>query len=199
MSFALALTGGIASGKSTAAACFLERGIPVLDADRMGHELLNEDYALRKKVTALLGSKCLTEDGRLDRKMIGTLVFADAPLMDAFNAIVHPALVAKLWCAMQKQTGLFCVDCALIFEWGIAASFDEVWVVAARDELRIERLVRTRGLSPMAAIKRLQSQIDQDEKCELAHRVFKNNDHPKALREHLLKALDEVLERTSCE
>jgi dephospho-CoA kinase len=197
MSFAVGLSGGIASGKSVAAQCFRDRKIPVIDADVLGKSLLEDSLDLQEKVIARFGSSCRMASGTLDRREIGRLVFKDPSALEAFNGILQPAMLDRLQTAMAQMTGLFCVDAALIYEWGVESQFDTVWVVAAGDDHRLKRLTGDRGLSAEEALQRLKVQLPQAEKCHRADRVFWNDGTVEELSGGVKTALDELMRKLS--
>src|SRR5271169_3514126 len=140
------LTGGVASGKSTAARMFEELGAVVIDADLLGHELLRPPLPAYHEVVQRFGSTILDATGVIDRHGLGKIVFADYAELDALNAILHPKIIsrveqlAKEFEATRPQHVIL-VDAALIFESGIGGNFRKVIFAWCTPAQQIERLM----------------------------------------------------------
>jgi dephospho-CoA kinase len=167
-----ALTGGIASGKSTVAAMLRERGVPVLDADDLAHELLNPAEETYQEVVREFGEQILRTDGTIDRSKLGAIVFADTAKRARLNQMTHPRIAAltEKWFDSQERAGgpdFALEDAALIIESGGSGNFDRVVVCWCRPDQQLERL-RVRGLSPEDAERRIAAQMPMDEKRRVA-------------------------------
>lgn len=172
------LTGGIASGKSEAARRFLAQGIPVIDADRIGHRVIEPGGIAEARVVEAFGSDILT-DGAIDRHKLGARVFGDPKELERLNAIVQPAIKDEIWkqCAALAREGqdLVIIDAALLAEGGkIADRVDGLILVIAPQAVRVERLVGNRGLTPEQALKRIEAQTPPESKIPLADWVVEN-------------------------
>ena len=170
------LTGGIASGKSTVARILEELGAKVIDADRVGHELLRRSNPVHHQVVARFGQEILRPDGEIDRGRLGSIVFADAEKLRELSAIVHPTLIARVdGLAAALRAGhpgaVILVDAAVIYEAGAADRFRKILVAWCRPEQQIERLVAKTGLSREDAIRRVASQIPSEAKRRRADYV----------------------------
>lgn len=174
-----ALTGGIASGKSTVARLFAECGVPVIDADRIARLVVMPQTPAFSEIVARFGNGVLAEDGSLNRQALGHVVFSDPQQLAALNAIVHPAVQHEVLLQREKlqQQGvtLACYDVPLLFETGQTQHYRPVVVVTAHEELRIERMVARDGLDPEAARARLLAQIPLEQKVAHADIVIENN------------------------
>jgi dephospho-CoA kinase len=196
-------TGGICAGKTTALACLAEIvPLRILDADALGHRLLEEPEVV-DAVVGLLGPGVRDASGNLDRRSIGARVFADPALLERYNALIHPRLVerivravAEARCEPAGEKRAFVVDAALIYEWGIAAAFDVVVVVWAEGELVARRLLE-RGLDATRARARRSSQLDPAEKARRADFVIENDDDLTALRRRVVLLWNTELARMS--
>jgi len=171
------LTGGIASGKSTVARILEELGAQVIDADRVGHELLRRPHPVHQQVVARFGQGILGPDGEIDRKLLGAMVFADPQRLRELSAIVHPSLIARVdELAAQLRAGrpgaVIVVDAAVIYEAGVADRFAKILVAWCRPEQQIERLMAKTGLSREDAVRRVASQIPSEEKRRRADYVI---------------------------
>jgi len=171
------LTGGIASGKSTVARILEELGAKVIDADRVGHELLRRSHPVHQQVVARFGQEILRPDGEIDRALLGAMVFADPQRLRELSAIVHPSLIARVdELAAQLRAGrpgvVIVVDAAVIYEAGVADRFAKILVAWCRPEQQIERLMAKTGLSREDALRRVASQIPSEEKRRRADYVI---------------------------
>ena len=190
------LTGNIAAGKSTVSAWLADLGCYVVDADELGHAALEADQPAYADVVRAFGSEVLTEKGSIDRKELGRIVFVDAAARKRLEGILHPdirrremELVAR-W-AQGVDTGIAITEAALLFETGSAGRYHRIVVVVAPDEERSRRLVAL-GLSPEEARQRMESQMRQREKSELADFVVDNGCDLESTRrqvQHLHQAL----------
>ncbi|MBI4726437.1 dephospho-CoA kinase [candidate division TA06 bacterium] len=162
-SFTLAgLTGGTGSGKSTAARYFRELGARIIDADRMGHDLLKSGSPCYEAVLKAF-SPGIAIKGRISRKELGKIVFGNKREMKKLNRIVHPHILNGIKDQISKIKksgfkGLVVVDAALIVPWGLQNKLDHLIVVEAPVKIRLERLVAD-GLSLDRARKIMASQL----------------------------------------
>ncbi len=147
----LALTGNIASGKSTVAALLAAHGATIIDADRLAREAVRPGTAALEAIVDRFGPSVLHADGTLDRPTLRRRVFQDPVARDALNAIVHPAVRrlrdAALTEATARGDALVISDIPLLFEVGLEHAFDGVILVDAPAAVRLERLQRDRGLA----------------------------------------------------
>jgi dephospho-CoA kinase len=171
----IALTGGIASGKSTVAAMLRARGCAVLDADALGHTLLEPGQAAYEEVIREFGRSILAPDGAVDRGKLGAIVFADRARRARLEEILHPRILdaAVSWFAALDRSGrdFAFLEATLIYEAGYNPSFDCVVVCWCRPEQQLERLTQ-RGLSREDAERRIAAQMPIDEKRRLADEVI---------------------------
>ena len=178
------LTGGIASGKSTVAAMLREEGFPVIEADRVAHQVMEPGQPGYKEVVATFGEEILvthvgldTDRGRdrgtsIDRKRLGAIVFSDHEKLKQLNAIIHPRVEEEMEreFAEFERTGKHAagfVEAALIFEAGLHKKLDGVVVAWCLPEQQLARLME-RGLSADEARKRVALQMPAAEKLALA-------------------------------
>ena len=163
------LTGGIASGKTTAAAALELCGAPVAFADDMARGLMECDGPVRAALVELLGPGAYGSDGRLNRAALGARLFADADLLAAVNAVVHPAVreAAAAWHESHRGRAAYTVyESALLFETGSESAFDVVVVVHAPRELRLARAVARGGVDAAAVGARMAAQLSDGERLE---------------------------------
>jgi dephospho-CoA kinase len=168
----LGLTGGIASGKSAVAGMLAELGFAVLDADSLGHTLIEPGKPAYEDVVRTFGPFVLDGQQRVDRSKLGAVVFADRAKLDALNAIVHPRVKAEIvrqfaeWARGGERAAAF-VEAALLVEAGYLDELDGLVVAWSRPEQQVERL-RARGMSEEGARRRIAAQMPVEEKMKLA-------------------------------
>jgi dephospho-CoA kinase len=190
------LTGGIASGKSEAAQRFRARGIPVIDADKVGHAVIEPGGTAEARVIRAFGPE-IVEDGRIDRRVLGTRVFADPRELERLNAIVQPAIKEEIHrqCEVLEAEGhdLAIIDAALLGEDGkIADWLDGLVLILAPDAVRLERLVALRGLSLEEAKRRIRAQTPPESKVPLATWVLNNGGGLEDFRTDVDALIDEI-------
>lgn len=172
------LTGGIATGKSTVARMFAERGAAVLDADDMVRELQKQGTSVHTAIVEAFGPLILQDDGAIDRKALGEIVFRDEKARRRLETIVHPALVAALQerlAQLRTQGVSICVvEAPLLIEAESERRYDWVLVVTAPEEVQVARLMADRGLTREEALARVRSQMPLAEKVRRAHFVIEN-------------------------
>ena len=163
------LTGGIASGKSTVAAMLRDLGAHIIDADKIGHEMLVSKSPAYPELVAAFGRGILDSAGRVDRRKLGPVVFSDPAKLQQLNCIVHPLIIERIsqlaaqHCS-QNQGAVVVVDAALIYETGIPGRFVKTIVAWCRPEQQVERLIAKTGLSREEAERRITSQMPAEEK-----------------------------------
>lgn len=188
----IGLTGGIASGKSTAAQALRELGAPVVDADDLAHAAIEPGGAAYEAVREAFGEAILRADGTIDRKRLARLVFRDPEARRRLEAIVHPAVTHALaeWIEAQRRAGApaAVVVVPLLVETGWHRRVDEVWVVDAPEEVQIARLRARDGLGEEEARVRIRAQASRAKRLRAATRVFPNDGDAAALREAVAQA-----------
>ncbi|MFC6153226.1 dephospho-CoA kinase [Nocardioides yefusunii] len=186
----IALTGGIASGKSTVSTRLAALGAVVVDADLLAREVVAPGTPGFADVVAEFGESVLAADGSLDRPALGAIVFADGSRRRALEAIIHP-LVHAAGAALEAAApadALVVHDIPLLAEGGRAGEFDAVVVVDVPEELQVERMVRDRGMSQDDARARLAAQASREQRLAIADVVIDNS----GTREALTARVDEV-------
>ncbi len=175
----IGLTGGIGTGKSTVARLFREKGIPVIDLDRIVRDLQKPGKDVYKQIVEVFGREILLEDGTLDRKKLGEIVFADPEKRETLNRIVHPAVLEKLKDLLFKYQAsgeeLVIVEVPLLYELKLENLFDDVILVYAPEEVQLKRVMERDQLSRQEAMNRIKSQIPIEEKKRRATIVIDNS------------------------
>jgi len=194
------LTGGIASGKSTVARFLREAGVPVLDADGLGHMVLEPDGAAYRPVLEEFGKQILDADGvTIDRQKLGGLVFDDPARRRELEAITHPriAVLARHGLELIAERGepLAVYEAALLVETGLHESLAGLIVVSCPLEAQVERVCARDGITRPAAAARIASQLPLEDKLAVADFEIANDGDFEELRERTLAVLVSVRER----
>ncbi len=172
------LTGGICSGKSTVAAMFERLGAVVIDADRVAHELQVSGQPLFEAIVSAFGRQIVGEDGRIDRRRLGAIVFSDPKARARLEEILHPAIVEECERRIQQArasgAAVCLLDAALLIESGRHARFDRMVLVEASEAVQLERLMARMGLSREEVMQRIRSQMPLEEKRRHAKFVIEN-------------------------
>lgn len=175
------LTGSIGVGKSFVASVFVELGCHVLDADHTAREVVLPGTPGLQAITQEFGLGVLNEDGTLNRKQLGALVFADENRRQRLNHLLHPFIIARQdeilreW-EIADPNGIGIVDAALMIESGGYKRFDKLIVVHCRPEVQLERLMLRDQLSRDEAERRIASQMPQEEKQKFADYLIDTSD-----------------------
>ncbi|SFB26692.1 dephospho-CoA kinase [Cohnella sp. OV330] len=176
----IGLTGGIATGKSTVARMLVARGAALVDADRIAREIVEPGQASLARIAERFGAGVIQEDGTLNRRLLGTIVFADAEERKALEAITHPAIrelmrerIAAL--EAERPDRLVVADIPLLYESGLQHLYEGVMVAYVPREVQRLRLIERDGLAPEEADKRICAQMDIEKKRQMADYVIDNS------------------------
>jgi len=197
----LALTGNIASGKSTVASMLAAHGATVIDADVLAREAVAPGTAGLEAVVERFGTQVLAADGTLDRAALRTRVFNDPVARDALNAIVHPAVRrlrdVAVAAARARDDRIVISDIPLLFEVGLEHAFDGVILVDAPEALRRERMVRDRGLTEAVAQAMIDAQWPSERKRAGATWIVENDGSREALTARVAALWGEIEARSA--
>ena len=175
----VALTGGIATGKSYVLEQLRKRGVPCLDADALVHGITSAGTEATAAIADRFGGDVLAPDGGVDRAKLGPIVFADPAARAALEAIVHPAVYRAIEAGLRGLEALgdhpfAVVDVPLLYETGADVKFDRVVVTVCPPDLQLARL-RERGISDTEARQRIAAQWPTDEKASRADFVIRTD------------------------
>ena len=188
------LTGGLASGKSTVAARFRARGVPVIDADQLARDVVAVGTPGLAAVVGAFGPGVLRPDGALDRAAVAALVFSDASKRRALNAIVHPRVAAasaeKIAALEAEGVTLACYEAPLLVENGLADGLRPLVVVAVPEDVQVARAMVRDASTREQAQARIAAQLPLSAKVAAADYVIDNA----GTREETERKADEVLE-----
>lgn len=173
----IGLTGGIGAGKSAVARALAAHGAVVIDADQLAREVVEPGTPGLADVIEEFGAEVLLPDGSLDRDRLGAIVFSDAERRARLNAIVHPLVRERTAAviAAAHPDAVVVQDIPLLVENGLAPQFALVIVVEAPSDVRLQRLIRDRGMSPDQAHARLAAQATDEQRRAVADVVIVND------------------------
>lgn len=194
MSLIIGLTGSIASGKSTVSNMLEELQIPVIDADKIAREVVEPGERAYYKIIEAFGKDILKTDQTLNRKKLGSIVFANKHKRKQLNEIVHPAIRKE----MEKQKESYieveekCVvlDIPLLFENKLTNLVDQTVVVYVDEDVQLERLMARDLFTKQEAQQRIASQISLQEKASRADTIIDNNGAKENTKKQLIKMLE---------
>ena len=173
----IALTGGIATGKTYVATRLREAGVPIVDADALSREVVAPGSPALTAIRKRFGPDAVRRDGTMDRVRVGQIVFKDKRARLDLEAIIHPAVVKAIsdfFATLPKRTPFAVADIPLVFETGRDKDFDATIVVACPREMQLQRLMERNKLSKEDAERRLAAQLPIDQKVSKATYVINN-------------------------
>jgi dephospho-CoA kinase len=178
----IALTGGIASGKSTVAKLFAALGAKLIDTDQIAREVVTPPSPVLDQIIARFGSELLTPAGTLDRAALRRIVFTDPAARTDLEAITHPAIREETARRSTQMGGPYqLIAVPLLYEIGTRGDYDRVLVVDAEPRLQIQRLMQRDGIDENAARNMLAAQTSRAERNAIADDLITNNGDVQAL------------------
>ncbi|HEI6656682.1 TPA: dephospho-CoA kinase [Staphylococcus aureus] len=190
----IGLTGGIASGKSTVSELLSVFGFKVVDADKAAREAVKKGSKSLAQVREVFGDEAIDENGEMNRRYMGDLVFNHPEKRLELNAIIHPIVRDIMEEEKQeylKQGYNVIMDIPLLFENELENTVDEVWVVYTSESIQMDRLMQRNNLSLEDAKARVYSQISIDKKSRMADHVIDNLGDKLELKQNLERLLEE--------
>lgn len=174
------LTGGIGSGKTTAAARFAALGARVYHADEISRRALDPGAVCYDRVVSAFGQEILNEDQSINRRKLGEIVFNDHEKRTLLNDIIHPYVIHELFTRAEQDLsneplGIAVFEVPLLFESGMHERMDQNIVVTSTEENRVRRVMERDNLSREQVISRMRAQMPEEEKLLLADAVLENN------------------------
>ncbi len=189
--YAIALTGSISTGKSSAVEILKQSGFHVIDADSVAHQVLDEQY---QAIAKEFGEQFI-KDGKVDRRSLGSMIFADKEKRKILEELLHPLIYARISeksTLLDKRAEPYIVDIPLFFEGGRYA-IENVIVVYAKKEQQLKRLMQREGYNEDEAFSRINAQIDIEEKRKNATYVIDNSGDLKQLQYETERIREEIL------
>ena len=175
----IGLTGGIASGKSTVTRTLVDLGAIIIDSDELAHNIMKPYKPAWKDIVKIFGTEILNHDETINRDRLGQIVFNDPDKLRELNQITHWRIAERYKedlriIRKEKPEAIVVMEIPLLYETHAERICDEVWVVWVDRETQMERLMQRDGISREDAIKRIEAQMDLDEKARLADVVIDN-------------------------
>ncbi len=193
----IGLTGGIASGKSTVSKILANLGALIIDADELGRRVVSKGSLALEEIKNYFGEEYLEEDGQLNRKKLGTLVFNNPKALEKLNEITHSKIIEEMkkeiiWHKKNAPNTVIIVDAALLIEMNLMKLVDEVWLVAIPYQLQLNRLMDREGLTKQEAENRITCQMSLEDKKKYAHKIIDNSTDIIELEERVKKLWREI-------
>lgn len=190
----IGLTGGIGSGKSTVSNYLIQKGYPVIDADKIAREIVQPNSDILIKLVNCFGEMILNPDGSLNRKLLANKAFSSKEQKMKLDHIMLHEIVQTILREIElynkKGKSLIFIDAPLLFEAGLDKKAHESWVVDASDEIRIERVIRRDGFTRAEILSRMEKQMSREEQHKKATYILNNSTTTHALYEQIDKLLE---------
>ena len=176
----IGLTGGIGTGKSTVSNYLREQNFAIVDADKISREVVEPGKPLLKELEDAFGSEIINEDGSLNRKGLAAIVFNDVEQRKLMDSIMHKEILAEMRRCMEnyqeqgEHQGII-IDAPLLFEIGLEKWCDQVWLVTADMDIRIQRVCARDNAVPEEVEARIRNQMSDDEKRKLSDEILDNS------------------------
>ncbi|MFO7540737.1 MAG: dephospho-CoA kinase [Chloroflexota bacterium] len=172
----IGLTGNIATGKSAVLRLAAEKGALIIDADKLVHDLLNYDADMQSAIALAFGPEVRREDGRIDRRALGEIVFQDADALHDLEMMIHPAVRRTIFERVsQSEAAITMIEAIKLLEGDLATVCDQIWVTRCSPKRQMQRLVICRGLDQETARQRIEAQPPQSEKVAQADVVIETD------------------------
>ncbi len=176
----IGLTGGIGTGKSTVSAYLMKKGCYILDADKISRELTSAGGKAIESIRQTFGDEVFFDDGTLNRKKLGEIVFSDSHKLEILQELTTQKVVEKIYEELKRLkregfSGIVVIDAPLLFECNMQTLTDENWLVTADLQVRIERIIKRDELPEDRILDRINNQMSDEKKSELADHVIDNS------------------------
>jgi dephospho-CoA kinase len=193
--FRVGLTGGIASGKSTATKFFADLGVPIIDTDQVARDVVEPGQPPLERLVERFGNSILTPDGHLDRPALRNIVFSDPKARADLEALTHPAIGAAVEARSAIAGGPYQIlVLPLLVEKSLGSQLDRVLVVDCDEELQIKRLEARDGSTLAQAQAILNAQVSRGARLKAAHDIIKNDGDISAVRDQVAELHARYLE-----
>lgn len=175
----IGLTGGIGTGKSTVSAYLAEKGCRIIDADRISHQMTKKGSPCLTEIEEAFGKEVFLQDGSLNRKKLGEVVFSDPEKKEKLEQIITQRVMEKTLAEVEacrrKQERIVVIDAPLLFECGMQNDTDENWLVVCEKKIRFARIAARDGLNAEEIQERMRNQMPTRQKEMLADCVIDNS------------------------
>lgn len=194
----IGLTGGIASGKSTASSILKELGAIIIDADEVARKVVKQGSPALVEIRQYFGEQIILEDGNLNRKKLGNIVFSSGYLLEQLNKITHPYIIKEIineinWHKKTLDNHVIILDAALLIEMKLTYLVDEVWLISIPEDIQLKRLVHRENISAEDAKKRINAQMSIEDKKQYADKIIDNSKDINYLKVQLEKNWSDVI------
>ena len=187
-SLIIGLTGGIASGKSTVCKFFSNLSVPIIDADQISHDLTKINGSAYSEVIEYFGENITGENGDIDRKKLGTIVFNSKSKKEKLESIIHPKVLSTIQAEIKSRRGEYkIIEVPLLIESGFQEFTNRILVVDCSTETQMERLMKRDGVTEEYAKNIVSNQIDRETRLKFANEIVINEKN-----NSLLKLEDQV-------
>ncbi len=187
----IGLTGGIGTGKSTVSAYLASKGFEIIDADLIARQIVTPGSPLLDEISNAFGEHFILPDGSLDRKALGAYIFKDKNKKAQLDNIMMGTIISIIRERIQNAKGNIIVDAPLLFETGLDADVEVVWLVDAEDEIRIRRVCARDNISAQQVADRIDNQMSQNEKKIKSDEIIDNS----GSEEELYQQLDQLIDK----
>ncbi|MCR8969452.1 dephospho-CoA kinase [Facklamia sp. 7083-14-GEN3] len=198
MAFLIALTGGIATGKSTVAQIIKNFNYPVIDTDQIARQVVEPNSEGLNKLVERFSGKILLDSGHLNRQLLSAIVYGDPSALADLNSIMHPLILAetkKQIASLDEEAEIIFIEVPLLYEVGWNTFFDQVWVIYAPYHTQLERLIQRDQIDREMAQKKISSQIPTIEKTGKADFVIDTQFDKETVAEQVNQALQDLLNK----
>lgn len=190
----IGLTGGVATGKSTVGKLLSGKGIEVISSDELAHLAMMPGNTGYHEIVSEFGHKILMTDGKINRKLLGEIVFKDETARKRLEQIIHPQVISAIKQGIERSSKqgekLIVVEIPLLFEVGLTEIFDYIWVVSSTQERQLHRIFERDGLTEAEAKKRIKVQLPLKDKEARADAVIFNNNGLDCLEKQVSNLLE---------
>jgi dephospho-CoA kinase len=181
--FVVVLTGGIASGKTAVSGLFAQQGVPVIDTDRIAHEIVEPGQSALVRIAEVFGEEFLDADGRLNRKKMRDTIFSNPQQKTRLESILHPAIMTEVDSRLSQIDEPWCIlVIPLLTETSLLPWMDRVLVVDVEESVQIERAMRRDKIKHKQAQSILEVQTSRRQRLALADDILDNSDSPEQLK-----------------
>ena len=194
--YVLGLTGGIGCGKSEAAKFLASLGAKHIDADAISRSLTAENGEALPEIRRIFGDEVFFEDGQLNRRALGDVIFHDPAAKRALEGVIHPLVQRRTVDEIQSaEEKVAVLDVPLLFETGMDVLCDECWTMSASEEEQVRRVMERDGLSEEQARARISCQMPMEERNARANRVISSERPIEKTRSELSSLFNQLLKR----
>ena len=198
--YVIGVTGGIGAGKSMVSRILVDLGAKVVDADKIARDIVKPGEPALMELVNEFGKEILTGQGELDRQKLSQMVFGDNEKLEKLNKITHKYIVERIINLVEKEKrdkrfDIIVLDVPIPVKKGFLDIADEIWVVTADKETRIERIIKRSGFTREEAEKRIASLPGDEEYLEIADEVIENNSSLEELEKKVAKLYVKVASR----